>query len=97
LNHSFSTTARRISKAIRLSRQTESILWQNIGFALGLKAVFLFLTLLNGATMWMVDFSDMGAISACRVQWPQNFEKRVMSAEFLLNSAALPQRTITHP
>jgi Cd2+/Zn2+-exporting ATPase len=52
---------RRIPEAIRLSRKTQSILWQNIGLALGIKAVFLFLALFNGATMWMAVFADMGA------------------------------------
>lgn len=52
---------RRIPQAIRLSRQTQSILWQNIGLALGIKAVFLFLALFNGATMWMAEFADMDA------------------------------------
>lgn len=52
---------RRIPEAIRLSRKTQSILWQNITLALGIKAVFLLLALFNGASMWMAVFADMGA------------------------------------
>ena len=52
---------RRIPEAIRLSRKTQAILWQNITLALGIKAVFLLLALFNGATMWMAVFADMGA------------------------------------
>ena len=52
---------RRIPEAIRLSRKTQAILWQNIVLALGIKAVFLVLALSNGATMWMAVFADMGA------------------------------------
>lgn len=52
---------RRIPEAIRLSRQTQAILWQNISLALGIKAVFLWLALFYGATMWMAVFADMGA------------------------------------
>lgn len=52
---------RRIPEAIRLSRKTQAILWQNISLALGIKAVFLLLALFNGATMWMAVFADMGA------------------------------------
>jgi Cd2+/Zn2+-exporting ATPase len=52
---------RRIPEAIRLSRKTQAILWQNIALALGIKAVFLLLALFNGATMWMAVFADMGA------------------------------------
>ena len=52
---------RRIPEAIRLSRKTQVILWQNIALALGIKAVFLLLALFDGATMWMAVFADMGA------------------------------------
>lgn len=52
---------RRIPEAIRLSRRTHAILWQNIALALGIKAVFLLLALFDGATMWMAVFADMGA------------------------------------
>ncbi|MCW7539714.1 heavy metal translocating P-type ATPase [Aquabacterium sp. A7-Y] len=52
---------RRIPATIRLSRKTHTVLWQNIGFALGLKAVFLLLAVFGNATMWMAVFADMGA------------------------------------
>lgn len=52
---------RRIPEMIRLSRQTQAILRQNIALALGIKAVFLLLALFDGATMWMAVFADMGA------------------------------------
>ena len=52
---------RRIPETIRLSRRTHAVLWQNISFALGLKAVFLLLAVFGSATMWMAVFADMGA------------------------------------
>lgn len=52
---------RQIPAAIRLSRRTHAVLWQNIALALGIKAVFLVLALLGSATMWMAVFADMGA------------------------------------
>ncbi len=52
---------RRIPEAIRLSRRTHTVLWQNITLALGIKAVFLALALFGNATMWMAVFADMGA------------------------------------
>lgn len=52
---------RKIPRFIRLSRQTAAILKQNIVFALGIKAIFLMLTLAGGATLWMAVFADMGA------------------------------------
>ena len=52
---------RNIPLAIRLSRRTHGVLWQNIALALGIKAVFLGLALAGSATMWMAVFADMGA------------------------------------
>ena len=52
---------RRIPELIRLSRRTRAVLWQNIVLALGIKSVFLVLTVLGSATMWMAVFADMGA------------------------------------
>jgi len=52
---------RRIPETIRLSRQTHTVLVQNISLALGIKAVFMALALFGTATMWMAVFADMGA------------------------------------
>nr|WP_322940574.1 heavy metal translocating P-type ATPase [Pseudomonas sp. s4] len=51
---------RKIPAFVRLSRQTHTILVQNIVLALGIKAIFLALTLAGEATMWMAVFADMG-------------------------------------
>ncbi|MNZ69503.1 putative cadmium-transporting ATPase [compost metagenome] len=51
---------RKIPAFIRLSRQTSSILTQNIALALVIKAVFLGVTFFGLATMWMAVFADMG-------------------------------------
>ncbi len=50
----------RLVELIHLSRRTWAVLWQNIGLALGIKAVFLVLTLLGTASMWQAVFADMG-------------------------------------
>jgi len=52
---------RRIPELIHLSRRTRAVLWQNIVLALGIKSVFLVLSIIGGATMWMAVFADMGA------------------------------------
>jgi Cd2+/Zn2+-exporting ATPase len=52
---------RKIPLFIRLSRATHSVLVQNITLALGVKAVFLTLTLMGYGTMWMAVFADAGA------------------------------------
>ncbi|WP_454753289.1 heavy metal translocating P-type ATPase [Cupriavidus necator] len=52
---------RKIPAFVRLSRRTSRILVQNITLALGIKAVFLVLTVMGMGTMWMAVFADMGA------------------------------------
>lgn len=52
---------RKIPEFVRLSRKTAAVLKQNIGIALGIKLVFLVLTLIGSATLWMAVFADMGA------------------------------------
>ena len=52
---------RKIPLFIRLSQATHSVLVQNITLALGVKAVFLALTLMGYGTMWMAVFADAGA------------------------------------
>ncbi len=51
----------RLAETIRLSRRTHAVLWQNIGLAIVIKAVFLLLAIFGNATMWMAVFADMGA------------------------------------
>ncbi|MDR9750828.1 heavy metal translocating P-type ATPase [Pseudomonas sp. SZMC_28357] len=51
---------RKIPAFIRLSRQTASVLKQNIALALVIKAIFLGMTFAGVATMWMAVFADMG-------------------------------------
>ena len=51
---------RKIPRFIKLSRATYAILMQNITLALGVKALFLALTFMGQATMWMAVFADVG-------------------------------------
>ena len=51
---------RKIPAFIRLSRRTAAILKQNIALALGVKALFLLITLAGHASLWMAVFADMG-------------------------------------
>ena len=51
----------RVAETVQLSKRTHSILWQNIALALGIKSVFLVMTVFGTATMWMAVFADMGA------------------------------------
>ena len=52
---------RKVALFVQLSRTTSAILKQNITLALGIKAVFLGLTIFGYGTMWMAVFADMGA------------------------------------
>lgn len=51
---------RKVPEFIELSRRTRRVLMQNIALALGIKAVFLGLSLVGLATLWMAVFADMG-------------------------------------
>jgi Zn2+/Cd2+-exporting ATPase len=51
----------RIPYAIRLGRSTQRNIKINIGVSLGLKAIFLVLTAMGAATLWMAVVADMGA------------------------------------
>jgi len=52
---------RKIPLFIRLSQATHAVLVQNIALALGIKSVFLVLTVMGLGTMWMAVFADVGA------------------------------------
>ncbi len=52
---------RKLPRFVSLSRRTHAVLVQNIVLALGIKAVFLVLTLAGVGTMWMAVFADVGA------------------------------------
>lgn len=50
----------KLADAISISRKTRRIVWQNIIFALGVKAVFMLLGAFGAATMWQAVFGDVG-------------------------------------
>lgn len=50
-----------VAELVELARATLSNIWQNIGIALGLKAVFLVTTLLGISSLWMAILADTGA------------------------------------
>ena len=50
----------KISKAIEIARKTNKIVWQNIIFALAVKAIVLILGAGGIATMWEAIFADVG-------------------------------------
>ncbi|MEK4357772.1 heavy metal translocating P-type ATPase [Paenibacillus sp. FSL M7-1455] len=50
----------KVAAAIRIAKRTRAIVWQNIIFALGVKAIFLLLGAFGIATMWEAVFSDVG-------------------------------------
>lgn len=50
----------KIATAILIAKKTRRIVWQNIVFALGVKAIFLLLGAFGIATMWEAVFSDVG-------------------------------------
>jgi Cd2+/Zn2+-exporting ATPase len=50
----------KVAEAVQISRKTRSIVWQNIIFAMAIKAVFIVLGIFGLATMWEAVFADVG-------------------------------------
>jgi Cd2+/Zn2+-exporting ATPase len=50
----------KIVTAIDIAKRTRKIVWQNIGFAMGVKFFFIILGVFGIATMWEAVFGDMG-------------------------------------
>ncbi|HEX2982372.1 MAG TPA: heavy metal translocating P-type ATPase, partial [Ignavibacteriales bacterium] len=50
----------KIPEAIRIAKKTRKIVWQNIAFAMGVKAFFILLGAIGIASMWEAVFGDMG-------------------------------------
>jgi Cd2+/Zn2+-exporting ATPase len=68
----------KIATAIRISKATRTIVWQNIGLALGVKALVLLLGAAGMATLWEAVFADVGVtllavVNAVRIQ-KMNFD-----------------------
>ncbi|RAI95131.1 heavy metal translocating P-type ATPase [Algoriphagus yeomjeoni] len=63
----------KIPMAISIGKKTKKIVWQNIGFAFGIKLLVLILGALGIATMWAAVFADVGVallaiLNAIRIQ-----------------------------
>ena len=52
----------KIAKAIRIARKCMRIVYENIGFAIGVKLLCLLLGALGMANMWMAIFADVGVM-----------------------------------
>lgn len=52
----------KIALAVKLSRKTLGIVWQNIIFSLGVKGIILILGALGIANMWIAVFGDVGVL-----------------------------------
>ena len=52
----------KLALAVRISRKCMGIVWQNILFALGVKALCLVLVAVGIANMWMGIFADVGVM-----------------------------------
>jgi Cd2+/Zn2+-exporting ATPase len=67
----------KIASAIRIAKRTRRIVWQNIAFAFGIKAIVLIMGAGGLATMWEAVFADVGValiavLNAMRVMRVKN-------------------------
>ena len=54
-----------IAASVRIARQTQTVAWQNVVFALAIKFIVMALGLLGYANMWMAVFADSGVAMLC--------------------------------
>ena len=54
-----------IADAVSIARSTKRIAWQNVIFALSIKAIVMVLGLLGMASMWLAVFADSGVAMLC--------------------------------
>ena len=57
--------AEAIPEAVDIARETGRIAWQNVVFALAIKAIVMVLGLAGHASMWMAVFADSGVAMLC--------------------------------
>ena len=50
----------KIGEALMIAKNTRKIVWQNIIFALGVKAIVLIMGAMGMASMWAAVFADVG-------------------------------------
>ena len=50
----------KLAKAIEIAKRTNTIVWQNIVFALAIKVIILILVAVGMGTMWEAVFGDVG-------------------------------------
>ena len=62
VNRDHNRIQKHIGEAIRISRKCLRIVYQNIGFAIGVKMVCLVLGALGIANMWLAIFADVGVM-----------------------------------
>lgn len=72
----------KIITGINIAKSTQSIIWQNITMAFGVKFIVLVMGALGMATMWAAVFADVGVaflaiLNAMRLQW-MDWECEVM-------------------
>ena len=71
----------KIALAMRIARRTISIVYQNIVFALGVKAICLILGAIGKASMWTAIFADVGVmviavLNATRALYTKDLERK---------------------
>ena len=54
-----------IAESVRIARETQTVAWQNVVFALAVKFIVMALGLLGYANMWMAVFADSGVAMLC--------------------------------
>ncbi|MCH2451496.1 MAG: cadmium-translocating P-type ATPase [Gracilimonas sp.] len=75
----------KIPQAIRIAKFTHKVVWQNIGFALGIKILVMALAAVGLATMWEAIFADVG-VALIAIANAVRVQKKFSEGPFTLRS-----------
>jgi len=92
----------KIPLAIRISKFTHRIVWQNIGFALGIKVFIMVLASVGLANMWAAIFADVGVAliaiaNAIRVQLRFTSDKNLSFLSLITSKKSLEAEDAPNP
>ncbi|MGE4485631.1 MAG: heavy metal translocating P-type ATPase [Oscillospiraceae bacterium] len=75
----------KVAEAISTARSVRRILWQNIFFSVGVKAVVLILGIAGIASMWMAIFADVGVAVLAVINAMRAFNVEIMDLKHIFN------------
>ncbi|NET27438.1 heavy metal translocating P-type ATPase [Okeania sp. SIO1I7] len=88
----------KVAEAIQIGRKTRRIVWQNIGFAIGVKGLFILLGIAGLANIWEAVFADVGValiaiFNSSRASMKSEFRSQNSEVRQVKNSKVKSQKS----